>query len=551
MRLPEESLTVDQQIDEFDYWLTSKQVAYSTTNKYKQEMKDAISILKILSNFLTQNNKKSLDVDDIIQFISEYSQSLITDNKLNEDIKSVTEHIQKVFDLLFLVTASSDNNLKSQFSVYLRTSDVGVEYDKFSFRRNKKPESVSAIFSNSPISAKSLANILARYIVAVSSSKNPPSLDSSIAWSIRYYQLIKAYLGLIFEESGTEQLYYLCAAYRYVTSLNPEENDIDFGEFILKSTIVYKIRGSVTASDGHKNEDLLRERLKLLGLQPDIDFNLKDVVIERNSLPNEIAKDLPKPKDRAFDFVLPYRVENWGDAKTKIYMQAQFYAGDSGSVSHKVIDQTVNSRKALKSIKGDKHRFVEYLDGAGYGSALRGDLKKILEMEDTASFMQIKSILVRLRREMQIIDYANPTDIAQAVYLAGEKNTPSTVKRIMQNEFDFSEGETNRVLDLALEQGQIISDNGNLTIAESELKKAARWTFILDYVVLEGKTLTKEQREDSRYFIVPGYGRAYGALGSTIQDKITEISNELSTQFVRDTESLVELGVLKHGGKYA
>lgn len=63
--------------------------------------------------------------------------------------------------------------------------------------------------------------------------------------------------------------------------------------------------------------------------------------------------------------------------------------------------------------------------------------------------------------------------------------------------------------------------------------------------------LTKEQRENQNYYIVPGYGRAYGALGSTIQDKITEISDELSTQFVRDVESLVELGVLKHGGKHA
>lgn len=130
------------------------------------------------------------------------------------------------------------------------------------------------------------------------------------------------------------------------------------------------------------------------------------------------------------------------------------------------------SREALKAIKGDNRRFVEYLDGVGYASALRGDLKKILELEDTDSFVQIKSILVRLRREMQIIDYANPADVAQAIYLAKENNTGTEVERIMQEDFGFSEEETKPVLKSAIQHGQITFENGESNRCQARVRRS-------------------------------------------------------------------------------
>jgi hypothetical protein len=71
-------------------------------------------------------------------------------------------------------------------------------------------------------------------------------------------------------------------------------------------------------------------------------------------------------KTRAYDFILPYKTEGW---EPKLFVQCQFYAGDSGSVSHKVVDQTRSSRP-LTLVDYPNARFVEYLDGAGYYASL-------------------------------------------------------------------------------------------------------------------------------------------------------------------------------------
>lgn len=134
---------------------------------------------------------------------------------------------------------------------------------------------------------------------------NPPSVSSAFAWNLQFSKILRSYIELIFEGSSTEQLYYLCKAYEYVASLKPEKHNIDFGEFLLRSSIVYKIRGSVTASEGHKNEHVLRDRLKFLGLRPKTDFNMNNVVIRDDASLSEAQKKQPRQKQCAFDFVLP------------------------------------------------------------------------------------------------------------------------------------------------------------------------------------------------------------------------------------------------------
>ncbi|WP_140061037.1 hypothetical protein, partial [Vibrio parahaemolyticus] len=73
----------------------------------------------------------------------------------------------------------------------------------------------------------------------------------------------------------------------------------------------------------------MREKLIEMGLKPDVDFNTSDVVIGEEMV-TEGGKR--KKKTRAYDFVLPYKTEGW---QPKLFIQSQFYAGDSGSVSHK------------------------------------------------------------------------------------------------------------------------------------------------------------------------------------------------------------------------
>ena len=55
------------------------------------------------------------------------------------------------------------------------------------------------------------------------------------------------------------------------------------------------------------------------------------------------------------------------------------------------------------------------MDGAGYFSSLNGDLRRLLSMDTTCSFVQIRSIPIRLRRELQQLGFLLPIEIEQAV----------------------------------------------------------------------------------------------------------------------------------------
>ncbi len=93
---------------------------------------------------------------------------------------------------------------------------------------------------------------------------------------------------------------------------------------LLSPIVIFKVRGSVTASGGHKPEEILRDYLASWGLIPGEDYNLADVIVDGNGHGRD-------EKTRAYDFVLPYRTPGWFAAwQGRIMMQSQFYAGDSG-----------------------------------------------------------------------------------------------------------------------------------------------------------------------------------------------------------------------------
>ena len=58
-----------------------------------------------------------------------------------------------------------------------------------------------------------------------------------------------------------------------------------------------------------------------------------------------------REKSRAYDFVLPFKTAGW---KPSLFVQSQFYAGDSGSVSHKNVDQTSTSSLGSQADPGGK-----------------------------------------------------------------------------------------------------------------------------------------------------------------------------------------------------
>ena len=195
---------------------------------------------------------------------------------------------------------------------------------------------------------------------------------------------------------------------------------------------IFQVRGSVSATGGHEPEKILRQRLAEWGLQENIDYNTTDVYLTSDNANT-------KEKKRAYDFVLPYQTPNWtGNWAKRIFIQCQFYAGDSGSVSHKNLDQTKTSRQYVLKIAPDA-RFLEYVDGAGYFSSLNGDLKKLLEMPNTRSFFQVRTAAIRLRRELQQIGFLVPLDLEHGILRCSDRTVTSLYEILTEEGYSHQE----------------------------------------------------------------------------------------------------------------
>lgn len=318
------------------------------------------------------------------------------------------------------------------------------------------------------------------------------------------------------DESCVSQLWSIGHSYTILKQFHKERD-------LLAPLVIFQVRGSVSASGGHKPEILLRERFIEWGLQAGIDFNMTDVVVEPEAATITVketgqleededeellrttgrAREEPNEvkKTRAYDFVLPFKTLGW---KPQIFIQSQFYAGDSGSVSHKNIDQTDTSRNYILGFIPDA-RFIEYVDGAGYFSSLNGDLKKLLSKSTTTTFFQVRSAAIRLRRELEQVGFLVPLSLEQAIARSnGNKN--STEQILLQA--GYSATEINRCLENCIERNLVSEVNGNLSIHKDRHSLVRRY-FLLDVVAQHGRPAV-HKGELVGSVIIPGYGPFYG-----------------------------------------
>ena len=318
---------------------------------------------------------------------------------------------------------------------------------------------------------------------------------------------------------------------------------------LLTPLVMFQVRGSVAASGGHEPEEILRTRMTEWGMVREIDFNSKDVILDveagaifemRGDQPEEIKG---KTKTRAYDFVLPYRTPSW---HPMIFVQSQFYAGDSGSVSHKNVDQTKSSRQnaTLLSSKAwptsPPPVFLEYVDGAGYSASLNGDLKSLLSFEDTADFFQVRSASIRLRRVLQKIGFLTPIEIGHAI-LDKSDNLAEVVVQLVDE--GYSQGEVERAIAAAINQELIASADGILSIAENFMIPVRRH-LLLDLIACEGiayQTLIGV----AAIVLVPGYGPYHGLPLADLEALILKSYSHIWPKgFMLDLEELCKLGLV-------
>ncbi|MDF5720942.1 MAG: hypothetical protein PUP91_10770 [Rhizonema sp. PD37] len=507
LHLPVVSLDLNLQLEEFDVWITPSLGEIQDSKRFQEVMDNVANIFDLL--VVATKNFENIDSCSAISIAKTFI-DLIKDKNREEAINCLVA----LATVMFLVTGKSDNNSKCQFPLYLR-DEAGWES--------------IPVKKGNQISSKTIP----RTLKSVNYMKLVVDLSQD---SDQQQKLLQEFINFILkDESCVSQLWSI--GHSYVT-LKSFERQRD----LLASLVIFQIRGSVSASGGHKPEILLRERFIEWGLEGGIDFNLSDVIVNPEGTiletieieqhePNEILlsivsgeekKSSEVKKTRAYDFVVPFNTVNW--KSKRIYVQSQFYAGDSGSVSHKNIDQTDTSRAYIQSIIPNAI-FIEYVDGAGYFSSLNGDLKKLFSKPTTTSFFQVKSAAIRFRRELEQIGFLIPLRVEQAIAITdGYENS---VRQILLD-VDYLNEEINRCLKNCLERKFISLISNKLTIQTVRFPLIRRY-LILDIIAQYGQAADhKGQLKGS--VIIPGYGPFYGI-------KLTDLARifcQISSNFRMD-----------------
>lgn len=552
MLLPSKQLTINEQLEEFDQWMTAELGTVKEAPLFKEQVEATKTVIEVLASYFNAFEEgHSWEIDHIAKAVNHYSRILVQDKPFFEAINIVEKFHLDLFELLFLSTGNTDNNLKNHFVIRLKNDGLNAEFPILTFANKRKigngKEGTFRLAELPSVLGKNrVAGMLS---VALVATTEPFSkyVQTSPAISLTYYyeQFLREYMKLLLPKREERlQLWAVCRAYMLLNTLDQES---DFGQYLIKAASVFKLRGSITASSGHDNERIMRDKLSDLGLIGGIEFNLADVNVTdlplnaKTNYSVAIESEV-ESKTRGFDFILPFAVPEWGD-KARLFIQAQFYAGDSGSVSHKVVDQTRSSRDLTKTVAPNS-RFVEYLDGAGYYAALRGDLRHMLQYDDTASFIQVKSILIRLRRGLQEIAFITPIEVEHSILrsISGSRAQVETLLIAEGYPLDEVERAISRSLGL-----KYINENKTTLSISDERYEYARRLLLLDLIALNGSIIEPDEDAKGKYLMVPGYGAHYGVLQSDLGlviDAHNLQHNYSLVDFEKDIEWLIDEGVV-------
>ncbi len=496
MKLPIVALSPLQQLSEFDVWLTPSFGDIKDSKRFQRELDMVVSLIEAIGG---ANNGFEKEASCRPSVISETFIELIRDKPEAEALRL----LQGFAAILFLVSGKSDNNVKCQLPVYLFRKGVST------LPRAKRDRDTNAVtgFTDraTPRTLKA-----SDYMVMVASLYTQPDLQG---------RLLEDFVRFVLNRKDyVTQMWTIGRSFYLMKALNRERE-------LLTPLVIFQVRGSVSASGGHGPEGLLRALLKEWGLQPGVDFNLSDVVPADMAGPAQLVERIPgldesldaalspiiedgdaaddqdDEKKRGYDFVLPYETPGW---LPRIFIQCQFYAGDSGSVSHKNVDQTKASRQKVEAIIPDAE-FIEYVDGAGYFSSLNGDLKKLLKMANTKTFIQVRSAPIRLRRELQTLGFLTPLELEHAIFRStGRLDVVTDILR----EEGYADTEIGRVLDDCRSRKLVRATEATLEINPGRRQLSRRY-FLLDTIAREGSEVESIDQMTGGIF-VPGYGRFRG-----------------------------------------
>lgn len=506
MRLPIPPRDPQRDLREFDIWITPSLGEISDTEKFRQELASVIRIFEDLGE-ATENfqDERHCTSAAIAQTFAQLAKGKTKADR--------TELFRSLASTLYLVTGKSDNNAKCQFPLFLRDVARWTTLPKAPRRRNER------VIEQTPLPRTLESD---SYMALVAAIEN--HADES--------RLLEQFISfLLQDESAVRQFWSI--GYSYFTL---KRFGHGYERSLLSPIVIFKVRGSVSASGGHKPELILRELLEKWGLVPNVDYNLGDIIVDRED------SDEGKKKTRAYDFVLPYNTPGWDDPwNRRIMIQSQFYAGDSGSVSHKNVDQTETSRDRVLA-RFATTRFVEFVDGAGYFSSLNGDLRRLLAMETTHSFIQIRSAPIRLRRELQALGFVTPLEIEHALLQSSGLVADVGEALIAQG---YAQQEVSRAIDHATEQEAILKNGTTLTMRDDR-RDIVRHHYLLDVLATHGRSVEPSAAAGS--VLVPGNGPFYGLPMDELADVAISNSGLLREQVSHSQTFAADIKALSQAG---
>ena len=462
MKLRSYDESLEEEMSEFDIWVTPSLGEIRDMPQFKENLDrtkcgfDYIALItnNFESSFSCSSSSLAHNVVDLIS---------------GKDENEKQDILSDVCGVLLLATGKTDNNLKCQFPLVLRNVYDISEYPK---------QNGSGDWENREMPRTLRFDDVTKIIIQA---------DGKAEFQTRF---LECYFHLIIsDENYAKQLWSLGTAY---CSQKQQGNEDD----LLSPIVVFQSRGSITAAQGHIPEETLRSYMTEWGLKEGEDYNTQDVEI--GQIIGEVEAS-PEVKKRKYDFIIPYRSREHG---AKIFIQSQFYAGDSGSVSHKVVDQTDRSREVTLK-KFPDAVFVEFLDGAGYYSSLNGDLRKMLAKTSTSSFIQISTAPLKLRRELQNINFLTALEIEHAILMTGGKRADVTKKLLNDG---YSIDEIKMAINNAI-RNSLLSDREPFSIS-CERESVVRKYCILDTIANFGYPIPSDSGEG--YLTVPGYVTYWG-----------------------------------------
>ncbi len=503
MKLQTYDETLEEKMSEFDIWVTPSLGEIRDMPQFKvnlDSMKSGFDYMaQVTRNFESVSSCSS-------SALAKNTVQLIADEP--DDTKQII--LNCLCGVLLLVTGKTDNNLKCQFPLLLRNTYGMKEY----------PQKNSA--------GRWINKQLPRTLQFDAVSKIIIQADGKADFQEKF---LESYFHLIIsDETYAKQLWSLGTAYY-------SQKQIGNAEALLSPIVVFQSRGSITATQGHIPETILRSYMAEWGLEAGTDYNTQDVEI--GQLLGDIVAN-PQIKKRKYDFIIPYQSRESG---AKVFVQSQFYAGDSGSVSHKVVDQTDSSREVTLK-KYPQAVFVEYLDGAGYFSSLNGDLRKMLAKPSTKDFIQIATAPLKLRRELQGINFLTTLEIEHAILMTGGKKV-DVIEKLLKDGYSVDEIDT--ALKAAI-RNAVLPDNEFLTISHDR-ESIVRKYCILDTIANYGQPIPADSI--AGYLTVPGYSTYWGLLQADVIKRALEIAPMLNSLWrshiepFDDIQWLLEKGFVK------